>query len=158
MADQLELTLSQKRERSRDDGSIEENNNKPSIERHTTGTENLQQPVQKISYRSSKHRKQMVALSQKLKVLSHNGQMDKFRELSKAIAMKFNQRKLKVNGNAKENMRVADMRFVTLDEEAGAKRVRSDAGSLGSDVFTNMKDLIPFTSDPTVSSMTYLAR
>lgn len=128
----------------------------PSQEKHEN-SDILYEPMRKINV-FTKGRKTMSVLAHKLKRLSHDGDMDGFQRVVKAIDTKFRKNKLNGKKNIRDRMELADMRFTSLEAEISAKRVRYDKSVGEGDAFRYMESVIPFTSNPRVSSMTYLAR
>ncbi|KAK3580884.1 hypothetical protein CHS0354_008169 [Potamilus streckersoni] len=113
--------------------------------------------VGKISIHN-KHRRKLATLAHKLKNLSHDGDVDTFRQINERINRKFERYKLRPDRHIKDNMELADMRFVALEAEVSLRRVQYDVSLCESDIFKDMLEILPFTTNPTVSSMTYLAR
>ncbi|KAL3841356.1 hypothetical protein ACJMK2_019514 [Sinanodonta woodiana] len=105
-----------------------------------------------------KNRRKLAALAHKLKNFSHDGDVDKFRQINERINRRFERYKLRSDRHIKDNMELADMRFVALEAEVSLRRVQYDVSLYESDIFTDMREILPFTTNPTVSSMTYLAR
>lgn len=117
----------------------------------------LYEPVRKINV-FTKKRKTVLALGHKLKRLSHDGDYEGFQRIVQTIDSKFQRNKLNSTKKISDRMELADMRFTSLEATTGAKRVQYDTSLSDGDVFRHMESLIPFTSNPRVSSMTYLAR
>ena len=118
----------------------------------------LPKPVPRITCRDSSHMRKVTILAHKLKTLSHDGNVEKLREITAALLDRFRNNKSKLNVSVNLKMKEADVAFTALEAEASAKRVKYDVTLYESDVFKEMESVIPFTSNPTCSSMTYLAR
>ncbi|XP_053389834.1 uncharacterized protein LOC128552792 [Mercenaria mercenaria] len=117
----------------------------------------LYEPVRKINV-FTKRRKAISALAHKLKRLSHDGDIKTFQRVVTAIDTKFKKNKLNMTTGVNERMEFADMRFASIEAEISAKRVRYDRSLEEGDMFRDMESVISFTSNPRVSSMSYLAR
>ncbi|XP_060596436.1 uncharacterized protein LOC132750459 [Ruditapes philippinarum] len=143
LADQLEQTFAETRNKS--------------VYRQESKNEVIYEPVRKINV-FTKRRRAISALSHKLKRLSHDGDIGKFQKLVTAIDTKFKENKLNMFKNVTDRMQLADMRFASLEAGISAKRVQYDKTVSGGDMFRHMESVIPFTSNPRVSSMSYLAR
>ncbi|WAQ97800.1 hypothetical protein MAR_022173 [Mya arenaria] len=116
----------------------------------------LFQNIRRINVYTAKRRK-LAALSVKLKRLSHDGQYDAFQKVVSAINTSYRRNKLSLMKLIGDRMGLADMRFASLEAEVSARRVRFEETD-GSTTFRDMEAVIPFTTDPRLSSMTYLAR
>lgn len=133
---------------------------KPSDQQNSATTERsdvLYEPVRKINV-FTKKRKTILTLGHKLKRLSHDGDYESFQRIVQTIDSKFERNKLNSSKKISDRMELADMRFTSLEAKIGAKRVQYDTSLGDGDVFRHMESVIPFTSNPRVSSMTYLAR
>lgn len=117
----------------------------------------MYEPVRKINV-FTKKRKAMSAFAHKLKRLSHNGEYNAFQNIVSVIDAKFKKHKLNTVKKVSDRMELADMRFTSYEAEISARRVQYDRSLGGGDVFRNMESVLPFTTNPRVSSMTYLAR
>lgn len=133
--------------------------NTPSEEQGRLPIDTITKPVNRISVNTS-HRRKISLIAHKLKSLSHDGQMEKLKEHTKTILDNFNKKKLSVSykKSVTVQMQLADLAFTALEAEVIARRVKYDLTLYGSAVFDQMKGLVPFTSNPTMSSMTFLAR
>lgn len=118
----------------------------------------LPQTVGRIRTRDSSHTRKITLLAHKLKTLSHDGNVEKFREITQNVLNRFRTNKSRLDHAVALKLKEADLAFTVLEAEASAKRVQYDITLYGSDVFKEMESVIPFTSNPTSSSMTYLAR
>ncbi|XP_053389835.1 uncharacterized protein LOC128552793 [Mercenaria mercenaria] len=84
--------------------------------------------------------------------------MDKFNDIITAINSRCVMKKLQLGKCVRNYMEMADIKFTALDAQIEARRLKYDTSLTDSEVFVQMEKVIKFTSDPTVSSMTYLAR
>lgn len=117
----------------------------------------LYEPVSKINVIANR-KKKVAAVAYKLKRLSHEGDAVNFRKVQEAIMESFTKNKLERTKDISKRMELADMRFTALEAEASSRRVKYVKDATDVDVFTSMESIIPFTSNPRLSSMTYLAR
>lgn len=127
------------------------------LENKEAGSERICVSLGKIDMHARSGRKLSI-LAHKLKRLSHEGHMDKFNEIVIAINDRYVMRKLKLGMCVRSQMEVSDIRFTALDAQIEARRLKYDTSLTGSNAFVQMEKLIVFTSNPTASSMTYLAR
>lgn len=118
----------------------------------------LPQSVGRIKVRDSSHTRKITLLAHKLKTLSHDGNVERFRDITQTVLKRFRNNKPRLDHAVALKLKEADLAFTVLEAEASAKRVKYDVTLYGSDVFKEMESVIPFTSNPTSSSMTYLAR
>jgi hypothetical protein len=92
-----------------------------------------------------------------LRRLLNENEMKSFRKLQKFAINKWNQRDAH-QMNYETVVELSDLYFMALDSEAETKRLRYDTADFNEDVFQEMKNLIPNTSNPTRSSMQYHSR
>ena len=118
----------------------------------------LPKPVPRITCRDTSHMRKVTILAHKLKTLSHNGNVEKLREITGSLLERFRSNNSKLDVSVDIKMKEADVAFTALEAEASAKGENYYMASHESDVFKEMESVIPFTSNPTCSSMTYLAR
>ena len=104
------------------------------------------------------NRPEIAELAHKLKRLSHDGDVDKFRRIVSRVDRIYKKHKLDTLKDIEERMNFADMKFTALEAEASFKRVQYDVTLYGNPLFEEMESMIPYTTNPRVSSMTYLAR
>lgn len=160
LADKLEQILEKRLKRKEVKADYWENEENCVVNDNDYGSNRsdiIYEPVRKINV-FTKNRKAMSALAHKLKRLSHNGDYKTFQKVVNAVDAKFKMHKLNTVQKVSERMELADMRFTSYEAEISAKRVQYDRSLGDGDVFRNMETVIPFTSNPRVSSMTYLAR
>lgn len=143
---------------------VSEPNNDNHVKTHTSRSQEtitehaiIYQPVKKINV-FTENRRRISMMSHRLKRLNHDGDVDKFRKFMGKISDKFSKHKLDRFKNIKPRMNLADMKFTSLEAEASFKRVNYDVNLSKNPIFEEMKSTIPFTTNPQVSSMTYLAR
>ena len=121
--------------------------------------QSITKQVDKISI-SSSHKRKIAIIAHKLKTLSHDGKTEKLKKHTQIILDNFKLKK--VSGCFKrpvtKQMELADLAFTALEAEVIARRVKYDVTLYGSKVYDEMKSLIPFTTNPTTSSMTFLSR
>ncbi|XP_052821217.1 uncharacterized protein LOC128246804 [Mya arenaria] len=145
-----------------DDGNIEEttqgNQDKYSDDENKGKTNDIiLETVRKIETHTSTKRR-MTMFSHKLKKLPHDGHLEQFHDLRVAIERKYKKFKLDANRPILKRMELADMMFVSLDIGIEAKRLQYQTELGSGDVFEQMQAVIPYTSDPVLSSMTFCAR
>ena len=150
LADKLEECMSQKKTLERQHGnetdSVEQSEGQNKVEA-------IAKQVDKISI-SSTHKRKIAIIAHELKKLSHDGKMEKLKKHTQLILNNFKMKKVSVI----KQMELADLAFTALEAEVIARRVKYDVTLYGSQVYDNMKSLIPFTTNPTTSSMTFLSR
>ncbi|KAH3841449.1 hypothetical protein DPMN_114912 [Dreissena polymorpha] len=103
-------------------------------------------------------RKSLCAVSVMLKRLSHNAEFDKLHEIANTIKRAYYTNRMKNNVQVTGKMCLADMHFVSLEALLSLRREKYIDSEDPSDFFKEMIELIPFTKDPKISSMVYLAR
>lgn len=117
----------------------------------------IYEPIKKIDV-FTENRRRISRMSHRLKRLNHDGDVDKFRKFVGKIGDKFSKHKLDRLKNVKARMNLADLKFTSLEAEASFKRVNYDVSLYENPIFKEMESTIPYTTNPQVSSMTYLAR
>lgn len=148
LAEKLEETLAETLRKSAETSN--ENTN-------TKTTDIVYEPVRKINVFTNK-RKIISTLSHKLVELSRDGDINKFKDVVTAVNTKFKNNKLNMLTNVRDRMHLADITFASIEAEISAKRVKFVKTVSEGDMFRDMESVIPFTSNPRVSSMSYLAR
>ncbi|KAH3833745.1 uncharacterized protein LOC127879248 [Dreissena polymorpha] len=103
-------------------------------------------------------RKNISAVSVKLKRLSHNAQFDTLKNVASKIKRAYYKTRMKQNGKITSKMFLADMHFVSLETLFGMRREQYKNFEDAHDYLQEMNNLIPFTKDPTICSMVYLSR
>ncbi|KAH3838030.1 hypothetical protein DPMN_111435 [Dreissena polymorpha] len=132
------------------------------LKQTTTVDENAQgdmlfQSVRKIPILTSE-RKRLTEFSIKLKHLSHNAEFDSLEKVTCSIKQTFYKDKLNNNKQVRGKMSLADMYFLSMEALVSLRRQKYDAAEDATNYFEEMTALIPFTTDPRISSMVYLAR
>ena len=159
LADTLEECASKRRKSERKYVTETEHTERKSDICGKQTVESITKPVENITINTS-HKRKIAIIAHKLKTLSHDGKMDDLKKHTHLILDKFKLKK--VSGCFKrpvtEQMELADLAFTALEAEVIARRIKYDVTLYGSEVFDQMKNLIPFTTNPTASSMTFLSR
>lgn len=145
-----------KEEESREDNDVY-NTSMDEHPRALSSSDILYDQVRKINI-YSRNRGKIAKLAHSLKRLSHEGKMVEFNAVVDAINNKSIMGKLQEKNCVKSCMEVADIKFTALDAQIEARRLKYDTSLHDSEVFAEMESIIKYTSDPIVSSMTYLAR
>jgi len=133
-----------------------------SVEDEISQSERIETPrplfenIRRINPYTSQRRK-LAALSLQLKRLSHDGQSDALQKYIKTINTSYERHKLNRGKAIGDKMCLADMHFTALEADLSERRVKFDVSDRSS-MFNEMKDVIPFTTDPRISSMTFCAR
>jgi len=133
-----------------------------SVEDENSQSERIETPIplfeniRRINPYTSQRRK-LAALSLQLKRLSHDGQSDALQKYIKTINTSYERHKLNLGKAIGDKMCLADMHFTALEADLSERRVKFDVSDRSS-MFNEMKDVIPFTTDPRISSMTFCAR
>ncbi|XP_063433821.1 uncharacterized protein LOC134715522 isoform X3 [Mytilus trossulus] len=150
-----EQLIYQQKEVSKPDNHVKTNtsSNQETITEHAF----IYEPIKKIDV-FTENRRRISRMSHRLKRLNHDGDVDKFRKFVGKIGDKFSKHKLDRLKNVKARMNLADLKFTSLEAEASFKRVNFDVSLYENPIFKDMVSTIPYTTNPQVSSMTYLAR
>ena len=103
-------------------------------------------------------RKRVEALGHTLKRLSHEGDVQSFKRYVSRIYKIYKKNQKMVETDIVKRMQIADLRFTCLEAEVIMMRVFYDESLYKHDIFKEIEKVIPYTSNPTVTSMTFLAR
>lgn len=100
------------------------------------------------------HRNKAMKYRHMFKRLSHGGDYQKVCEMTQRMYTRW----IKLKPDTAVGTKLADLVFMAYDSEVENRRVKYDCSLYKDVVFDNMRDIIPYTSEPKVSSMTFLAR